>query len=202
MKITATHKNARIAPRKVRPLAAALRGMNVVEAQAQLPYMPSSKVNSLVLEVLKSAVANAEHNFDMKAEDLTIENILVNSGIVFHRYNPVSKGMAHPIQKRTSHITVELTSSAKPAKKSKKKSDIVTISADQYAAEELEDHDHESHASEEDKVKKAAKPTEEVSQKQSESRKGDDLEAYSKTKMQQKGGDKAKTHRRSSNKEN
>src|SRR5688500_15719831 len=109
MDITATFRNARIAPRKLRPLARLLTGMPVSEAELQLRYLPGRAVRDAVLPVLKSAVANAEHNHGLSANDLKIARLTVDAGFAFKRFRPAFKGMAHPFQKRTSHITVTVT---------------------------------------------------------------------------------------------
>lgn len=196
MNISATHKNARIAPRKVRPLARLLRGMKVQDAEMQLKYLPGRAVRDVVLAVLKSAVANAKHNHDLKVADLTVEGIAVNAGFAFKRFRPASKGMAHPFKKRTSHITVTVTNGSPApkasAKREKKKSDIVTITADQYAAEAL-DTDHEAHEEKMDDKDKADKNAGEATMPKSK-----EQEASGKMRSMQSGGDKKKSFRRKS----
>lgn len=196
MNISATHKNARIAPRKVRPLARLLTGMTVNDAEMQLRYLPGRAIRDVVLAVLKSAVANAEHNHDLKAADLTVEGIAVNAGFAFKRFRPASKGMAHPIKKRTSHITVTVTNGkeAKVAKKKKSaKADIVTITADQYAAEALDNDQAEKH-------EEVSGPVHEHGKDEglSEVPKSKEQEAFGKMRGLQGGGDKKKSFRRKS----
>ena len=60
----------------------------------------------LIEKVLKSAVANAENNFDLDVEDLYVSEAFVNEGPTLKRFRPRAKGSASPINKRTSHITV------------------------------------------------------------------------------------------------
>lgn len=60
----------------------------------------------LIEKVLKSAVANAENNFDLDVEDLYVSEAYVNEGPTLKRFRPRAKGSASPINKRTSHITV------------------------------------------------------------------------------------------------
>lgn len=98
-------KYIRIAPRKVRIVMDLIRGKNVGEAFAILKFTP--KVGSEVLEkVLKSAVANAEHNYDMNADKLYVSAAYVDQGPTLKRIHPRSRGQAFKILKRSSHVTV------------------------------------------------------------------------------------------------
>jgi large subunit ribosomal protein L22 len=98
-------KYIRIAPRKVRIVADLIRGKSVGEAFAILQHTP--KVASEVIEkVLKSAVANAEHNYDMNVDELFVSTIYVDKGPTAKRIHPRSRGQAFKILKRSSHVTV------------------------------------------------------------------------------------------------
>ncbi|MBI3255552.1 MAG: 50S ribosomal protein L22 [Candidatus Andersenbacteria bacterium] len=194
MEIYATHKNARMSPQKLRPLSRILRGLPVGAAQMQLQYFPG-KAAVIIAEVLKSAVANATHNFSLEAKDLVVRDVRINQGFVMKRIMPVSRGMAHPIMKRTAHVTVIVgATGAVPATLTGKKTDIATISADEFAKRGGEDvpHTHEEADGGEDK--KTGKGnikvvTEEVKKDKS-------MAAFGKTKMNQQGGDPKKTNRR------
>lgn len=95
----------RIAPRKIRIVIDLLRGKSVGEAFAILKYTP--KVGSEVVEkVLKSAVANAEHNYDMNVDNLYVAAAYVDQGPTLKRIHPRSRGQAFKILKRSSHVTV------------------------------------------------------------------------------------------------
>jgi len=95
----------RIAPRKVRLVADLIRGKDVAEAIAILRHTP--RAASPVLEkLLNSAVANAEHNYQMDVNRLYISEIYANEGPRLKRYQPRARGSAFPILKRTSHITL------------------------------------------------------------------------------------------------
>ena len=101
----AVAKYVRIAPRKVRVVMDLVRGKNVSDAFAILKFTP--KVGAEVVEkVLKSAVANAENNFDMNVDNLYISSAFVDQGPTLKRIHPRSRGQAFKILKRTSHITV------------------------------------------------------------------------------------------------
>jgi large subunit ribosomal protein L22 len=101
----AVAKFVRIAPRKARIVIDLIRGKDVGEAFAILKYTP--KIGSEIVEkVLKSAVANAENNFDMNVDRLYISSAYVDQGPTMKRIHPRSRGQAFKILKRTSHITV------------------------------------------------------------------------------------------------
>lgn len=103
----ATAKYVRIAPDKVRIVLALIRGKSVNEAMAILQATPKA-ASEPVFKVLASAAANAEHNSDMSVADLFVAEAYADGGPTLKRYQPVSKGRAHHILKRTSHITVIL----------------------------------------------------------------------------------------------
>lgn len=95
----------RIAPRKLRIVIDIIRGKSVGEALAILKHTP--KVGSEVIEkVLQSAVANAEHNFDMNVDKLVVSSAYVDQGPTMKRIHPRSRGQAFKILKRSSHVTV------------------------------------------------------------------------------------------------
>ena len=103
----ATLKFARISSRKVKIVADLIRGKDVDEALAIVKFTP--KASSEVLEkLLKSAIANAENNHDMKHENLYVAEIFANQGPTLKRIRPAAKGSAVRIRKRTSHITIVL----------------------------------------------------------------------------------------------
>ena len=109
MKIQAVAKNVRISPLKVRLVARELVGMSAQEALQVLQWVPQKSAR-LLLKTLKSAVANAENNFNVPSEQLTICQAIVDEGITLKRFQPASRGSAHPIRKRSSHIKIVLTS--------------------------------------------------------------------------------------------
>lgn len=103
----ATLKFARISSRKVKIVADLIRGKDIDEALAIMKFTP--KASSEVLEkLLKSAIANAENNHDMKHENLYVAEIFANQGPTLKRIRPAAKGSAVRIRKRTSHITIVL----------------------------------------------------------------------------------------------
>jgi large subunit ribosomal protein L22 len=105
MEAKAIAKYIRIAPRKLRIVIDLIRGKNVAEAFAILKHTP--KIGSEVIEkVLHSAVANAEHNYDLEVEGLIVGECFVDQGPTLKRIHPRSRGQAFKILKRSSHVTV------------------------------------------------------------------------------------------------
>ncbi|UOF91899.1 50S ribosomal protein L22 [Fodinisporobacter ferrooxydans] len=105
MQAKAVARYIRIAPRKVRLVVDLVRGKKVSEAFALLQYTPKAAA-PIVEKVLKSAMANAEHNFDMDVNSLYITEAYVDQGPTLKRFRPRSQGRAYSIMKRTSHITL------------------------------------------------------------------------------------------------
>ena len=103
----ATARHIRMSPSKVRRALAPIRGKSVNEAAAILEYADIISAEP-VRKVLLSAAANAEHNYGMDRGDLIVSEAYADQGPTLKRMNPVSKGRAHSILKRTSHITVIL----------------------------------------------------------------------------------------------
>lgn len=100
-------KYLKIAPRKVRAIAGLIRGLSVNEAEAQLMTSRRRPAASL-LKLLRSAVSNAKNNQKINPESLFIKTITVDGGPMLKRYLPRARGMATPIQKKLSHITLTL----------------------------------------------------------------------------------------------
>lgn len=107
MEITAQAKHIRISPRKAGLVASLVRGRQVNEALAQLKFV-NKKAGRFISKLLVSAIANAKHNYDLTADNLTIKQIWVGKGATFHRWMPKAHGRATPINKTTSHITIVL----------------------------------------------------------------------------------------------
>jgi large subunit ribosomal protein L22 len=105
MEVKATSKYIRRSPQKMRLVIDAVRGKSVDEALGILRFLPNAAARE-VLGVVKSAAANAENNFQMAPEDLVITRIFADEGPTFKRFRARARGMASPILKRTSHVTV------------------------------------------------------------------------------------------------
>ncbi|MCE5196713.1 MAG: 50S ribosomal protein L22 [Negativicutes bacterium] len=95
----------RIAPLKVRIVMNNIRGKNVDEALTILRYTPKA-ASPIIAKVVKSAVANAENNYDMDSSRLYIAAAFVDQGPTMKRAQPHQRGRAFPILKRSSHITI------------------------------------------------------------------------------------------------
>lgn len=106
MEISAKLKNLRISPHKTRRVAGLVRGMKVEKAQASLKFSPQRAAEP-ILKLLNSAIANAKKNNSLE-QGLFIKKIFVDQGQVYKRFRPVARGSAHPINKKTSHITIIL----------------------------------------------------------------------------------------------
>jgi large subunit ribosomal protein L22 len=98
----------RSAPRKARLVMDHIRGKRVEHAQAILEHAPRA-VSSDILKLLNSAIANAESAYELGADELTIRRAYVDEGPTIKRYRPRALGRATKIAKRTSHMTIELT---------------------------------------------------------------------------------------------
>lgn len=100
-------KQIRISPKKANLVAALVRKKNALKAMDILKFTPK-KAAPIIRKLIESAVANAGHNFDKNKEALVVKEVIVSDGPTYKRRVCVSRGRAHPILKRTSHITVKL----------------------------------------------------------------------------------------------
>jgi large subunit ribosomal protein L22 len=113
----ATARYVRMTPMKVRRVVDLIRGMEAREALSVLQFAPQA-ASEPVAKVLASAVANAEHNQHLDADSLVVAVAYVDEGPTLKRFRPRAQGRAFRINKRTSHITIELESVAPvPARK-------------------------------------------------------------------------------------
>ncbi len=106
-KARAVARYLRVSPLKARQVADLVRGKNVNEAVGILKYT-NKKSAPLISKVLKSAIANAEHNNDMDSDELFVSEIYVDEGPTLKRMRPRAYGRADVRRHRTSHITVVL----------------------------------------------------------------------------------------------
>ncbi len=98
---------ARVSVTKACFVLDAIRGKDVNTALAILQYN-NRKASKIIYKLLKSAVANAENNNGLKAENLYVAECFANKGPTMKRIHPRAQGRAYRIEKRTSHITVVL----------------------------------------------------------------------------------------------
>ncbi|MDD4796751.1 MAG: 50S ribosomal protein L22 [Eubacteriales bacterium] len=103
----ATARYIRISSSKVRIVIDLVRGKQVDEALTILRFTPKA-ASPVVEKLLNSAIANAENNLEMSRDELYVADIRADQGPTLKRFRPRSRGMANPILKRTSHISVIL----------------------------------------------------------------------------------------------
>ena len=105
MEIQALTRNARMSPRKVREVANLIQGRSVNEAIDFLTLIPR-KSSRLLVKTLKSAVANAENNNSLSADELFVKEARVDEGPTLKRWQFRAMGRVNRIRKRSSHITI------------------------------------------------------------------------------------------------
>lgn len=121
MEVKSIYKYARMSDQKVREVTRAITGMPVSQAISVLGYTPK-KAARLVGKTLQAAIANAENNHELDADDLIVKSATASKGGMLKRIMPRARGSAGAIKKRMSHITVVLAEreneeeKAKPAK--------------------------------------------------------------------------------------
>ena len=107
MDVVAKLRYFRVSPRKVRLVLGLIRGQRVLSAEQQLMNLP--KRSSLpILKLMKSAAANAEHNFKLDPKELFIKKAFADEGPKLKRFTPRAMGRAAPVLKRMSHVTIVL----------------------------------------------------------------------------------------------
>ncbi len=108
MEVSAKLKAVRISPQKCRLVADQVRGLAVGNAMKTLQFS-NKKGAVLIMKLLESAMANAEHNQGADIDELKISRICVDQGPVYKRFRARARGRAADIMKRTSHISVALS---------------------------------------------------------------------------------------------
>lgn len=100
-------KFVRISDTKARIVLEQIKGKNIGEALAILTYSPRY-ASEIIIKVLKSAIANADHNLNMDVDRLYVEEVFANQGPTLKRIRPRAQGRAYRINKRTAHISIYL----------------------------------------------------------------------------------------------
>ena len=108
MAVVAKLRYQRLSPQKARLVADVVRGKNALQALNILRFT-NKKAAKFIEKTLRSAIANAEHNFNLDPEKLYISKILIDKGPVLKRISPRAMGRADVIRKPTAHITVEVS---------------------------------------------------------------------------------------------
>lgn len=123
MEVKAKVKFIRMSPTKIRLVANLIQKMPVEKALQQLQFI-NKLASGPVAKLIKSAIANAEHNFELEKDNLFIKELTVNQGPTLKRSMPRAHGRATPIRKRTSHLNLTLSEIKASAVVRAKKQDI------------------------------------------------------------------------------
>src|SRR5215468_4335830 len=118
MEVRSIHRYARISAFKAREVTREIQGLPVSAALDVLAFTPK-KAAILVNQTLKSAIANAENNANLKADGLVVKEAVVGEGPTFKRMQTRARGSGSRVLKRTAHIRIVLTDE-KPEKAEKK----------------------------------------------------------------------------------
>lgn len=114
MRTKAVARYVRVPPAKARLVLNQIRGKRVSEALQLLPYIPRAAAR-LVEKVLRSAIANAEHNHQMRSlEEVRIVHAIADGGPMMKRVQPRAMGRAFFVRHRTSHLTIVLSDELGP----------------------------------------------------------------------------------------
>jgi large subunit ribosomal protein L22 len=105
VEVRAVQRNNRMSAQKVRLVLDVVRGKNARDALANLKFLPQRAARSVAATV-RSAVANAENNFNMDPDELIITRCAADEGRTLKRWRPRARGRVNQILKRASHITV------------------------------------------------------------------------------------------------
>jgi len=107
MEVKSTTKFVRLSPKKARDVAREIQGLPVSAALDILTFTPK-KAARLIGKTLRTAIADAENNFALAADEMLVKEAVINAGPTHKRYKPRARGSAGPILKRTSHISITL----------------------------------------------------------------------------------------------
>ena len=119
MQVKAIHRFARISPFKAREVTREIQGHSASDALDLLTFSPK-KAAVLVKKTLKSAIANAENNANLKVDTLLVREAVVGEGPTLKRFRARARGGASPIRKRTSHIRIILSNDFQPKTETKR----------------------------------------------------------------------------------
>lgn len=108
MEIQALTRYARMSPKKVREVARTIQGRTAPDAVDLLTLIPRKSAR-LIVKTLKSAIANAENNNNLSADNLIVKSAIVENGPVLKRFKAGARGTAMPRRKKMSHIRIVLS---------------------------------------------------------------------------------------------
>ena len=120
MQIQSTTNYAHISAFKAREVAREIQGLPVAAALDLVAFSPK-KAAALIAKTLKSAIANAENNNNLRAESLVVKEARIGEGPTAKRFQPKARGSAGPILKRSSHIRIVVTDEVEVAKREVRK---------------------------------------------------------------------------------
>lgn len=105
IEVRAIARNVRMSPQKVRLVCDAIKGKKVADALALLRFMPQ-RASGPVAKAVQSAVANAENNLDLDAQDLEVVRVQADEGLSLRRFRAKARGRIGRFRRRATHITV------------------------------------------------------------------------------------------------
>ena len=108
MEVQALTRNARMSPKKMREVVCLIQGRKAPEAVEYLALIPRKSAR-LIAKTLKSAIANAENNANLSADNLVVKSARIEMGPVLKRFKAAARGSAAPRRKKMSHICVVLS---------------------------------------------------------------------------------------------
>jgi large subunit ribosomal protein L22 len=117
MQVQAIYKNFRMSPQKMREVVRQIQGLPALQAQAVLAVVPRKSARA-VAKTLKSAIANAENNKNLKPENLRVIEAVTGAATTIKRFAPKARGSAGPILKRGCHIKIVLSDGNDESKES------------------------------------------------------------------------------------
>ena len=120
MDVVSTYKFARISARKARDVAREIQGLSVNEALNILAFTPRKSAR-LFQKTMRTALADAEHNFELRIDELIVKEATVGEGPTFRRFKPRARGSAAAIRKRTSHLRIVLSDDYEDGEQEEKK---------------------------------------------------------------------------------
>ena len=133
MEVKSTTKFVRLSPKKARDVAREIQGLPVSSALDILTFTPK-KAAQMIGKTLKTAIADAEHNYELDTATLVIKEAVIGSAPTQRRFKPRAKGSAGPILRRSSHISITLVGSAPEKKKKVARKEAAAATTDDASA--------------------------------------------------------------------
>ena len=160
MQVMSTYRYAKISPFKVREVTRAIQGLPV-SAALDLVSVSSKKAAGFISKTLKSAIANAENNANLRVDGLVVKEATVGEGPTMKRMMPRARGSGSRILKRSSHIRIILTDEIEIKTREQRKRE-KNKARKQPAKEKTQGKTQEKPKKKTPKAKKAEKESEEA----------------------------------------